>query len=556
VSGDPTRKRGGERAPPGATLAVYGPTGKQVVELPEAGEVVVGRAEPATVVVDDPSLSRQHARFFREGGGVFVEDLGSTNGTFVRGARVTRAPLLDGYEARLGDVLVVVSDGRSAGDGGEGLVSYGELLEAATQELVRARTFGRPVALLAARFDRGAARGLEQLRATLRPVDALGLYTRDVALLLLPETDRARAASLAKNLGAFGFATGAAASPDDGATAELLLDAALARLAGRGATDAPALDDSALSSSKNARVRALADDLQRVARSQLTILVHGETGAGKDVLARLVHRASGRAGPMLATNCGAIPSGLIESTLFGHEKGAFTGADRAQRGLFEQAHEGTLFLDEVGELPPAAQVALLRVLETRTFRRVGGDRDVACDVRVVAATHRDLRAMAATGAFRGDLLYRLDGYSVVLPPLRERAEDVPELVRRFVDDANVRHGRAVRGLTPLALEVLQAYPFPGNVRELKNLVERAVVMARGELADAGDLPEHVRAPAATAAGPAPADGDLRERVKRYEAELIRAALGAAGGSRAKAAEALGLPLRTLAHKIKEHGIDG
>ncbi|MBL8606075.1 MAG: FHA domain-containing protein, partial [Myxococcales bacterium] len=127
MSGDPTRKRGGERAPPGATLAVYGPTGKQVVELPEAGEVVVGRAEPATVVVDDPSLSRQHARFFREGGGVFVEDLGSTNGTFVRGARVTRAPLLDGYEARLGDVLVVVSDGRSAGDGGEGLVSYGEL---------------------------------------------------------------------------------------------------------------------------------------------------------------------------------------------------------------------------------------------------------------------------------------------------------------------------------------------------------------------------------------------------------------------------------------------
>jgi len=554
VSGDPTRKRGGERAPAGTTLAVYGPAGKTVVDLPEGGELVVGRAEPATVVVDDPSLSRQHARFFRQGADLFVEDLGSTNGTFVRGARVTRAPLLDGYEARLGDVLVVVSDGRSGGDGAE--ISYGELLEAASAELVRARTFGRPVALLAARFERGApARGLEQLRATLRPVDALGLYTGDVALLLLPETDRARAATLAKNLAAFGFAVGAAGSPDDGATAELLLDAALARLAGRSSGESPALDDSVLDSSKNARVRALAEDLQRVARSQLTILVHGETGVGKDVFARLVHRASGRAGPMLATNCGAIPSGLIESTLFGHEKGAFTGADRAQRGLFEQAHEGTLFLDEVGELPPAAQVALLRVLETRTFRRVGGDRDVACDVRVVAATHRDLRAMAATGAFRGDLLYRLDGFSVVLPPLRERAEDVPELVRRFVDDANVRHGRAVRGLTPLALEVLRAYPFPGNVRELKNLVERAVVMARGELADVGDLPEHVRAPAAAAA-PVPGDGDLRERVKRYEAELIRAALGAAGGSRAKAAEALGLPLRTLAHKIKEHGIDG
>ena len=304
-------------------------------------------------------------------------------------------------------------------------------------------------------------------------------------------------------------------------------------------------------------IRKVLEDVHKVAKHSATVLIRGESGTGKELVARMIHRRSEVAdGPFIAVNLAAIPRELVESTLFGHEKGAFTGADRAQRGLFEQAHEGTLFLDEVGELPPAAQVALLRVLETRTFRRVGGDRDVACDVRVVAATHRDLRAMAATGAFRGDLLYRLDGYSVVLPPLRERAEDVPELVRRFVDDANVRHGRAVRGLTPLALEVLQAYPFPGNVRELKNLVERAVVMARGELADAGDLPEHVRAPAATAAGPAPADGDLRERVKRYEAELIRAALGAAGGSRAKAAEALGLPLRTLAHKIKEHGIDG
>lgn len=205
VSGDPTRKRGGERGPAGATLAVYGPTGKRIVDLADAAEVVVGRAEPATVVVDDPSLSRRHARFWRADDGLFVEDLGSTNGTFVRGARVDRAPLLDGYEVRLGDVLVVVSDTSSAGDG-DALLSYGELLEQAAQELVRARTFGRPVAIVAARSGRaGPARGLEQLRATLRPVDALGLYTRDVALLLLPETDRARAATLAKNLTSFGF---------------------------------------------------------------------------------------------------------------------------------------------------------------------------------------------------------------------------------------------------------------------------------------------------------------------------------------------------------------
>jgi DNA-binding NtrC family response regulator len=292
----------------------------------------------------------------------------------------------------------------------------------------------------------------------------------------------------------------------------------------------------------------------RAARSRITVLLQGETGTGKEVVARYIHAESPRAaGPMVAVNCGAIPRELVEGTFFGHERGAFTGAHQAQRGVFENAHGGTVFLDEIGELPPAAQVALLRVLETGRITRVGGGEERAVDVRVVAATHKNLAAMGEGGGFRRDLYFRLSAVTLDIPPLRDRREDVAPLARAFVRAANEVHGRQIEDITARALERLGAYAWPGNVRELRNVIERAVVLAEGSVIDERDLPDRLAGRAPADAGPD--DRKLRARVQAYEAEIIRNALDAARGSRAEAARLLGMPLRTLAHRIKALGID-
>jgi DNA-binding NtrC family response regulator len=308
----------------------------------------------------------------------------------------------------------------------------------------------------------------------------------------------------------------------------------------------------------------------RIARSPIPVLLLGETGTGKEIVARALHeRGPRRARPMVCVNCGAIPAQLVESTLFGHERGAFTGAGQQQRGIFEAADGGTVFLDEIGELPPAAQAALLRVLETRRVVRVGSSREIDVDVRVVAATHRDLEAMCSSGGFRLDLLYRLNAMTLTLPPLRARPEEIAPLALRFLQQANKANGLVLRGIEDPALALLQSYPWPGNARELRNAIERAAVVAEGEWIAERDLPERVSGPRAAepaaereeaSAGEAPAMGssggadDLRARLLRYEAELIVQALRAAGWNQTAAAQALGMPLRTLVHKIKTLGI--
>jgi len=301
---------------------------------------------------------------------------------------------------------------------------------------------------------------------------------------------------------------------------------------------------------------------ERAANSRITVLLQGETGTGKEVIARHIHASSPRAaGPMICVNCGAIPRELIESTFFGHERGAFTGAAKTQRGVFESASGGTVFLDEIGELPPAAQVALLRVLETGRITRIGGNEEVAVDVRVVAATHRDLAALSQGQGFRSDLYFRLSALTLELPPLRQRREDIEPLARSLLRAANRTHDRHIEDITTDALHVLLAHDWPGNVRELRNVIERATVLASGDVIDVGELPERLRAPgrveSSPLAEPEPdaASGKLRERIHAYEAEIIRAALAAADGSRSEAARALSMPLRTLARRIKMLGID-
>ena len=291
---------------------------------------------------------------------------------------------------------------------------------------------------------------------------------------------------------------------------------------------------------RHPRLRAALTLLERVAPTESTVLLTGESGTGKELFARAIHQLSPRSGgPFVAVNCAAIPESLVENELFGHEKGAFTGADRRQTGRFEAADGGTLFLDEIGELPLAVQGKVLRVLEERTFERIGGGATRKADVRLVAATNRDLRAMVEDRSFRSDLYFRLDVFPIELPPLRERASDLPHLVRHLLVEIAGRLGRSVPAAEPAALELLAGHGWPGNVRELGNVLERAVILTEGPRVGAADL-RPLLAPLSS--------GGERER--------IRDALDEAGGDRQRAAEILGMSSRTLARRIRQHDLRG
>jgi sigma-54 specific flagellar transcriptional regulator A len=308
--------------------------------------------------------------------------------------------------------------------------------------------------------------------------------------------------------------------------------------------------------------------IQKVAPSDATVLILGESGTGKEVIARNLHYLSERrAKPFVPVNCGAIPGELLESELFGHEKGAFTGALSARQGRFELAEGGTLFLDEIGDMPLSMQVKLLRVLQERTFERVGSNKTFQCDVRIIAATHRNLREEIRQNRFREDLYYRLNVFPIEVPNLRDRLEDIPALV----DDLAARLRAENRGeirLTPAALRVLQRYHWPGNVRELANLIERLVILYPNHVVDAVDLPESIQEcaqpgeeflPLSTKTHERPArlpeDGlDLKEHLNNLEYQLIKQALGECNGVVAHAANLLRIRRTTLAEKLRKYGL--
>jgi two-component system response regulator AtoC len=296
---------------------------------------------------------------------------------------------------------------------------------------------------------------------------------------------------------------------------------------------------------------ALAD---KVARHPSTVLITGESGTGKELVARHIHDASPRASkPFVAVNCAAIPEALLESELFGHAKGAFTGATSERQGLFEEAHEGTLFLDELGDLPVSLQVKLLRALQEGEVRRVGDNASRSVDVRLVAATARDLESDVAEGKFRADLYYRVNVVRIHLPALRERSEDIPELVRYFVDRFNRRLGLHVTGVSAAAMRALVEYPWPGNVRELENVVERAMVLTDGTQLDVAQLPT-LEAPASRPDGASPLDLSVKRRTEELERALIKEALERTRGNRTRAAKVLDLSHRALLYKIRDYGL--
>ena len=308
--------------------------------------------------------------------------------------------------------------------------------------------------------------------------------------------------------------------------------------------------------------------IERVARTDTTVLIRGESGTGKGLLARVIHEASPRAqAPFLTVTCTALQEALLESELMGHERGAFTDAKERKKGLFELAHGGTLFLDEIGDVPPSFQAKLLTLLEEKTFRRVGGTEDLRADVRILVATHRDLEQRVKEGKFRQDLFYRLNVLPVTVPPLRERAGDVPLLAQHFLDRYAREFGSSVRSISREALDVLEAYSWPGNVRELRNAVERMVLLARGEEIGRADLPAEIlgeRAPAGGGSSSAPGDGadgpftlppagvDLGE----LERSLVEQALRRARGNQTRAGKLLGLNREQIRYRVEKFDLRG
>ncbi|MFQ5536168.1 MAG: sigma-54-dependent transcriptional regulator [Gemmatimonadota bacterium] len=288
------------------------------------------------------------------------------------------------------------------------------------------------------------------------------------------------------------------------------------------------------------------------------VLISGASGTGKELIARLVHQQSPRAeAPFVPVNCGGIPEQLLESEFFGYVRGAFTGADRDKEGLFEAAHGGTIFLDEVGELPASLQVKLLRVLQEGEVRRLGSTETKKMDVRVIAATNMDLEEAVEEGAFRKDLYYRLAVIPIHLPSLSSRREEIPELAHHLLERHARRMGIAVEGIEPDAMEVLLAYPWPGNIRELENVLERAMVLSEGPRIRLEDLPENVRRPTPDTPGISVEGDDLsvKRHGARLEKHLIQRALDRTGGNRTQAAELLELSPRALRYKIQEYGLE-
>jgi DNA-binding NtrC family response regulator len=309
-------------------------------------------------------------------------------------------------------------------------------------------------------------------------------------------------------------------------------------------------------------MRDMFEIIQQAAPTQASVLIEGESGTGKELVAHALHHLSTRAkGPFVAVHCAALSESLLESELFGHEKGAFTNAIARRRGRFEMADGGTLFLDEISEIDAAIQVKLLRVLEERTFERVGGDETVETDIRLIAATNRNLKTLVEEGKFREDLFFRLDVVNIVLPPLRDRLGDVPLLCSQFIEEFSVKNEKAISGITPDAVALLSAYHWPGNVRELRNTLEKMIVLARSEKLTARDIPPAIRNEVRSGdlsgvmVGAATSSSDGPGSLAGAEKIMIMNALKKQNNNRTKAAEDLGISRRTLHRKLKQYQLE-
>jgi DNA-binding NtrC family response regulator len=571
-SGDATTvvepRSGLESSGPRLSLRVVGDDILDTFPLPPRGEVVVGRGEESDLCIDHPSISRKHAKVIADTDGVRIADLGSANGTRLGDRALApgeSVELVPGEVVDLGSVMLILQRGYS-GRRLRRLLPHGYFEARVEEECERSARTGGPFVVARLRAEgQGAPSAIElALAEVLRGSDVAGLYAPGEYEVLLPERASDQALELlARVEGVAGdrgtrVASGFALYPRDGRSAETLVAAACRALPGEAAPAESPPAAVVVADPVMERVHRL---IGRVAPGTINVLLLGETGVGKEVAAEMVHRLSKRpAGPFLRLNCGGFSETLLESELFGHEKGAFTGAHQAKIGLLESADGGTVFLDEIGELPAALQVKLLRVLEDRQVMRVGALRPKKIDVRFVAATNRNLEEEVARGAFREDLYYRVNGIAIVIPPLRERVGEIQQLARLFVAEAAGAAGLPEPRLSEEAVLLLESYAWPGNIRELRNVMERAVLLSSDDLIGDEHLPtEKMRtggvARAATEQAPGLGRGaTLRDDVDDLERRRILDALDSCSGNQTRAARMLGISRNTLAARLEQFGI--
>jgi two-component system, NtrC family, response regulator AtoC len=544
-----------------------------VIDVPDSGEVTIGRSRGATIVVDHEKVSRIHARFRRLGERLDLEDLGSRNGTRVNGERIegVRA-LAPGDEITIGPATIFV--GIASPVARRTRVADAEVFEDRLEaELDHAHRYRHRVALAALQFS-GEGAVVEAMARSVRTMDLAGDYGGDQFALLLPRLAHEEAEAAIKRLIdearllRADIRAGIAIAPEDGRTADELFERARAALrqartpgalvmAAKAAPQKVRSDaDLVVAAPAMRRIYALVD---RIADSSLSVLILGETGVGKEVVAEAIHaRSARRTGPIVKINCASLPENLLESELFGHERGAFTGADRRKIGFFEAAAGGSIFLDEIGEMAPALQAKMLRVLERKVITRVGGTDEIPVDVRIIAATHRDAEAEVRAGRFREDLYFRLAGFTLAVPPLRDRVEEIVPLAQHFARRVAEELGQPAPQLSEDAQLALRSHDWPGNVRELRNALERAVVVQTSGTITAEDLPDRVCDAGRRARPTTLPDGSIRDHLRDQLADLERAAIVEAleqyGGNQTRTAQRLGISRRALIYKMERLGL--
>ena len=537
--------------------------------LPESGSVSIGRDENDDVRIDEPNASRHHARL-HVGAVLEIEDTGSTNGTRLRGNLLQpgqRAQVLPGEAISIGWATLMIQRRRPTVRVRR-LPTHAYFEGRLEEECDKASTTGRVFAVMRLHVAPGTSAETvgELVTPWVRPADVLASYGPDEYELILFEHDAKRVDDFgARVVGLLGgrsvsARTGVAFFPADARTADGLIARACERVQGRNITATPSSDDIRCGPEMR-RIHLLA---KRAAVSNINVLIVGETGVGKEVLAEIIHGLSPRAGkPLLRINCATLTPTLFEAELFGHERAAFTDAREAKPGLLETAEGGTVLLDEIGELPLPLQAKLLRVIETHEVMRVGAVKSRTVDVRFLAATNRVLEDEVARGAFRQDLYYRLNGISLLIPPLRARVDEIEPLAQSFVETAAKVAARPVPKIVPAALKLLLTYAWPGNIRELRNTIERALLLSTGDSITPEDLPlEKMRgtpvsmervseAPPRTAQVFAAASLDEESRL---DYERIVESLSLCSGNQTRAAKLLGMSRRTFCARLKAYNI--